>query len=221
MDVMHETNEIPLFPLAEVMLFPDLRMPLHVFEARYRQLANDALAGQKLIGMATVLPSERKNIDDQPQLFPVGCAGKIIESRQLDDGRYLLVLFGTKRFQILGEKPPSGQRLYRVAKVEWLDEEDEPAEQNRISAMRSRLKELSADYLESLPADAAGNLRQVLDATLPDRIFVQLLALTLPLDPSERMSLLESSQLSERYFRLIQILQFQSLLKQSNSSQLH
>ena len=70
--------------------------------------------------MVTVLPEQGTGGD--PPIFPVGCAGFIAAHQKLADGRYDLVLQGTRRFRILEEEPPDGERLYRVASVEWIED---------------------------------------------------------------------------------------------------
>src|SRR5262249_5507316 len=116
----HDAVELALFPLANVVLFPRIHCPLHIFEPRYRQMTTDALAGSRQIGMATVRPEHAEQMSGDPPLFSIGCAGTIRRAQRYDDGRYDIVLFGTQRFRIEHEIPREGERLYRVARVELL-----------------------------------------------------------------------------------------------------
>ena len=100
--------EIPLFPLDGVVLFPKARAPLHIFEPRYRQMMEAALAGTRTLGMIAVLPEHRAEMAGDPPLFEIGCAGFIEASERLADGRFNLVLHGTQRFRILRERPREG-----------------------------------------------------------------------------------------------------------------
>lgn len=74
---MDSGAELPIFPLSEVVLFPGLRVPLHIFEPRYRQMLEAALAGEPRIGMVAVLPAQVASMDGDPATFSIGCAGTI------------------------------------------------------------------------------------------------------------------------------------------------
>ncbi|HEY8492570.1 MAG TPA: LON peptidase substrate-binding domain-containing protein, partial [Myxococcota bacterium] len=104
---MSEPREetIPLFPLPNVVLFPGARVPLHVFEPRYRQMTAHALAGERRIGIVAIRPEHLSEIMGDPPLFSVGCAGLVEQATRRDDGRYDIILRGTERFRILGELP--------------------------------------------------------------------------------------------------------------------
>ena len=77
---------IPLFPLPNVVLFPGVFLPLHIFEERYRALTRDALAGDRIIGMALLRPGFEGDYAGRPPIYPVGCAGVISHSDRLPDG---------------------------------------------------------------------------------------------------------------------------------------
>src|SRR5438046_1640480 len=100
---------LPIFPLTAVLLLPRGRLPLNIFEPRYLAMTRDALGGERLIGM--VQPNEPAaggpGIDDRmnPPVYPVGCAGRITQFSETDDGRYLLTLTGVCRFRIREELP--------------------------------------------------------------------------------------------------------------------
>src|SRR5436309_832636 len=94
---------IPLFPLPNVVLFPNVFLPLHIFEPRYRAMVADALKGDRIIGMALLRPGYEANYDGRPPVYEVGCAGVITHSQPLADGRYDIVLRGLEKFRITGE----------------------------------------------------------------------------------------------------------------------
>src|SRR5438128_9189192 len=77
-----------LFPLPNLVLFPHVLQPLHIFEPRYRQMTAEALAGDRLIAMMLLQPDWEKDYQGAPAVHPVGCLGKIIADQQLDDGRF-------------------------------------------------------------------------------------------------------------------------------------
>src|SRR5579859_8079892 len=99
---------LPIFPLTGVLLLPRGRLPLNIFEPRYLAMTRDALAGERLIGM--VQPSEaqddnRGGAAPNPPVYPVGCAGRIMQFSETEDGRYLITLTGVSRFRIVEELP--------------------------------------------------------------------------------------------------------------------
>src|SRR6188768_936195 len=110
---------LPLFPLPNVVLFPGVFLPLHIFEPRYREMVADALMGDRLIGMVLLKPGWESDYQGQPPVFPIGCSGVITHVDRLEDGRYNIVLRGLERFRILEE---NGERMYRRATTQALSE---------------------------------------------------------------------------------------------------
>src|SRR5436190_11566243 len=94
---------LPLFPLPNVVLFPNVFLPLHIFEPRYRELVADALAGDRIIGMVLLRPGFENNYEGRPAIYDVGCAGVITHSQPLADGRYDIVLRGMEKFRVTAE----------------------------------------------------------------------------------------------------------------------
>src|SRR5438132_8216721 len=105
-------GEARLFPLLNLVLFPHVVQPLHVFEPRYRQLTADALAGDQLITMALLQPDWEPDDAGLPPVFPVACLGRIIAHKELADGRSILLLRGLSRVRIVEEMPT--HKPYRV-----------------------------------------------------------------------------------------------------------
>src|SRR5262245_14132072 len=91
---------LPIFPLPDVVFFPETDLPLHIFEARYRQLLEDALEGERTIGIQLLDPARPSDADGRPALCAIGCAGTIVDHETLDDGRSNIVLKGTFRYRI-------------------------------------------------------------------------------------------------------------------------
>ena len=120
-------QEIPIFPLAGVLLLPRGRLPLQMFEPRYVALAEDAVAGDQVIGMIQPRRQERQTPDDTPEVFETGCLGRIVEHSTTPDGRHLVTLAGVCRFAVSQEL--EGERGYRRVVPSWdrflpdLDEE--------------------------------------------------------------------------------------------------
>lgn len=196
---------IPLFPLENVVLLPEVVVPLHVFEPRYRQLTAAALAGDRRIGMVAVRPEHAHAMAGDPPLYEIGCAGFVSEHRRLPDGRYHLLLQGTHRFRILGELPRDGERLYRIAEAELLPEAAGDAA--RASALRDQVIELlvrlSERTLEPGQAIDVAKLRLLELAR-----FANAVSQSVNLPTREKQSLLEAASSEERLERLASALDF-------------
>jgi uncharacterized protein len=119
MDSRPDSDVTRLFPLPKVVLFPHVVLPLHIFEPRYRQMTEDALAGDRLITIVQIKAEAETAIEPTP-IEQVGCLGEIIRCERLLDGRFNLLLLGRKRVRLRRE-PPSG-RLYRTAEFDVLDD---------------------------------------------------------------------------------------------------
>jgi Lon protease-like protein len=200
--------ELPLFPLDAVVLFPGVRAPLHIFELRYRQMMEAALGGARTIGMATVLPEHAADLSGNPPLFEVGCAGFLEAWERLADGRFNLVLHGTQRFRIVRERPPEGERLFRIAEVELLKEEPVArADESELRAARERVQGALAELLARAgrePAEIAPERLAALDAETFTNTLCQLIALP----TEEKQGLLQTPGTRQRLDTLDGILQF-------------
>src|SRR4249920_2594885 len=108
---------IPLFPLPNVVLFPQMPLPLHIFEPRYRKMVDDALGTHHVIGMALLQPGWEPDYQGRPPVYRIGCAGRIEQCEPLEQGRYNILLRGLGRFRIVEEQ--DGEP-YRLAAVEAL-----------------------------------------------------------------------------------------------------
>ena len=95
---------IPIFPLPEVVFFPDTVLPLHVFEPRYRQMIADCLAGDRWLGVAMLRPGWEKDYQGRPPVHDVAGAGEILQAEVLADGRFNILLDGRARVRILEEE---------------------------------------------------------------------------------------------------------------------
>jgi Lon protease-like protein len=116
------SNRCRLFPLPDVVLFPHALLPLHIFEPRYRQMTEDALAGDRLVTMVQIRPSVKGSRWVEPvPIMEVGCLGKIVQHERLADGRFNFLLLGCKRVRLKREIP--GTTLYRIAEAEIMEDE--------------------------------------------------------------------------------------------------
>jgi hypothetical protein len=195
---------LPLFPLPNVVLFPNVFLPLHVFETRYREMVADALRGDRLIGMVLLRPGWEPGYEGRPAVFPVGCVGVITHVDHMDDGRYNIVLRGVERFRIVGEEH---SRLYRAAAIEVLPETPlGPADRVHLARHRARLEGLLAPAVEKAGADPRTT------AAMNDEDLVNALAQYLDFEPLERQALLEQNCLRSRAESLVELLEMKMLV---------
>jgi Lon protease-like protein len=193
---------IPVFPLPNVVLFPNVFLPLHIFELRYRAMVSDALAGDRIIGMVLLQAGYEADYEHQPPIYPIGCAGVITHAEPLDDGRFNIVLRGIEKFRVTGEQ---GGKPYRQAEVEALVEETPEPDRGAIRAQRQRLEALLAAAVER----SGGEPR--FPPAVADEDLVNALAQYLEFEPLERQALLECNGVLARCRGLIELLEMHRL----------
>ena len=208
---MSETERLPIFPLSNVVLFPRVKTPLHLFEPRYRQLARDVLEGERRIGMVVVRPEHVDEMPGDPPIYPIGCAGVITESQRLPDGRYNLVLLGEHRVRIVAEEPRSESRLYRVAQVVRLPESYPEAERARVARLRAAIVADVGLLVRHAQPERSHAFDPELFAGVDDETFVNAVANAFAFPAEEKQALLEAENVPERYARLASALSFQRL----------
>jgi uncharacterized protein len=194
---------IPIFPLPNVVLFPNVFLPLHVFEPRYRDMVADALEGDRIIGMVLLRPGFESDYDGRPPVYPVGCAGLISHAERLPDGRYNIVLRGLEKFRLRSE---DDSRSYRLAHVEPLIEPMSDADRDVLRAERRRLEALLVPQPEGRGADCT------VPSSMSDDDLVNALAQYLELEPVEKQALLERHGLLNRCRSLIELLEMKVLI---------
>jgi Lon protease-like protein len=193
---------LPLFPLPNVVLFPNVFLPLHVFEPRYRNMVADALTTDRLIGMVLLKPGFEQHYQGRPAVFPIGCSGVITHVEHLSDGRYNIVLRGVERFRIVSE---DHSLVYRRAVVEPLGEAAlGAADRAAVSDQRAKLEALLA------PIAHHGDSRTA--SAMSDEDLVNALAQYLDLEPLEKQALLEHSCLKSRAESLVELLEMKILI---------
>ncbi|MBO0699655.1 MAG: LON peptidase substrate-binding domain-containing protein [Zavarzinella sp.] len=193
------TGEARLFPLPGLVFFPQAVQPLHIFEPRYRQLAADCLADNRLIALVLLRPGWEETYDERPAVHPVACIGRVIADQLLPDGRYNLVLRGLARARIREEL--NSDRLYRLARTELLHDVT-TADVEELMTLRTALADLM------LPRVAEGPVREQLrglfKGELPLGQLCDVLAFALPLPPEAKQELLEILSVTDRARQLME-----------------
>lgn len=195
---------IPVFPLDGALLLPRGTLPLNIFEPRYLNMVDDAMASERVIGM---VQTRRGGDRALPLLQTVGCAGRITSFAETSDGRYLITLTGLARFR-LGDELPT-HTPYRQVKADFAafeadlrPEEDEGAfeRERMLTALRVYLNQRSMDVDWSTAQEA------------PAEALVNSLSMALPFDPPEKQALLEAASLAERARALTALLEIDARL---------
>ena len=186
---------VPIFPLPTVVLFPNVFLPLHIFEPRYRQMVTDALAGDRIIGMVLLKAGYEADYNGRPPIYPVGCAGVITHSEPLPDGRFNIVLKGLEKFRVTEE---DASKAYRIARIDSLPEQVADAERAELRQMRQRLEALLAAAAEREGGDPK------FPRAVADEDLVNALAQYMALESIERQALLERDGIVSRCHALIE-----------------
>lgn len=191
------TGDVRLFPLPDLVMFPHVVQPLHIFEARYREMLNDALDGDGLLAMAILAPGWEPDYDGRPTLLPHVCVGKVVTHHRLDDGRYNLMLLGMRRGRIIAERPAT--RSFRQAEVVLMDDvypDAGDAERSNIQAA------LAKAFQRTLPlandAKCEGPVKELLASDVPLGVLTDLVSFALPLKPKLKRELLSEVDVDRR-----------------------
>jgi Lon protease-like protein len=203
-------ESLALFPLSDVVLLPEVSVPLYIFEPRYRQMTQDALRGSHQIGMVTVRPDAVSAMAGDPRIFRTGCLGRIAQAQEHPDGTFHILLLGERRFRILEEHAREGDRMYRSARVELLD--DRPAEgaveQEALLALRGEtLAQLERLIATVSPGAEHERILEGFERLEAARL-INALSQAISFDPVERQQLLEADTIVARFEILRDLLRF-------------
>lgn len=202
------TDELPIFPLSSVVLFPGVQTPLHLFEPRYRQLGEAVVAGSRRLGMVVVAPEHADQMQGNPPVYPIGCGGDVVQAQRLPDGRFNIAIAGTGRFRIVSEAPLSAPRLYRIAEIEWLEDLYPENARQRVSELREHIVAQVRELAGRADPERGSRVATDLFREADDASFVNSLCNALSFAPSEKQGLLEATSIPERFERLDGLLEF-------------
>jgi hypothetical protein len=213
---------LPLFPLPNVVLFPNVFQPLHIFEPRYREMIADAISSDRLIGMVLLRPGWEGDYEGRPPVYPTGCSGLITHVERVPDGRFNIVLRGVERFRIVEE---DHARSYRRAFVQPLAEGELAADDRAaIRVRRARLESILTPAIERTtlrePQGRSESRRGTtgpvhefrIPSSMSDEDLVNALAQYLDLEPLEKQALLEHNSLRTRIESLVELLEMKMMM---------
>jgi Lon protease-like protein len=195
---------IPVFPLDGALLLPGGDLPLQIFEPRYLNMVDDAMAGDRIIGMIQTRGGDKA----RPRLADVGCAGRITSYAETSDGRYLITLTGVCRFE-------AGEELnlttpYRQLRANYDRFEGDLAEDEGTEAAeeaRNRFATALKRYLNRRELDIDWDTA----AQAPLEALVNSLSMGLPFEPAEKQALLEAPDLTGRFDTLTTLLEIDGM----------
>lgn len=192
---------LPIFPLLGVLLLPGGQLPLNIFEPRYLAMIDDALAGDRMIGLVQPKPGQEDDIFT-PEVYETGCAGKITIFNEMPDGRYEIKLNGICRFDI---KKEIRQRKheYRVVKPSWSVYETDLSQSGCLKLDRTKLKILLGKYFENEGMECDW---QAIDSA-PDNKLITCLSMACPFEESEKQALLEAPCCKTRSEMFLKVLE--------------
>lgn len=195
---------LPIFPLPSVVLFPNVFLPLHIFEPRYRNMVADAIEGDRVIGMVLLKPDWERDYEGRPPTYQVGCSGVVTHAERLHDGRYNIVLRGLERFRILSE---DHTRSYRRAMIEpWPEPALGTNDRQSLNEERRKLEALVAPSAERAGMGSANT------SAMSDADVINALAQYLDLEPAEKQALLERPSLESRAQSLVELLEMKIMM---------
>ena len=192
-------NIIPIFPLPNFILFPKTSVPLNIFEPRYLTMIDDSMKTNKMVGL---IQPKKNNINGIPDLYDVGCLGKITNFKDTSDGRYLIDLNGLTRFKII--KEIKDKKIYRTCEITFDNYEDDlniQKKELKFSDLEIIFKDLKLlfekkGYIINWKSLEKQDLNETINA----------LAMASPFSLEEKQILLESQNLEIRKNKISEIL---------------
>ena len=192
-------NKVPVFPLSNFIFFPKTTVPLNIFEPRYIQMINDSIKSNRIIGM---IQPKRTGQQKKPDLYNIGCLGKITSFNETEDGRYIVVLSGLIRFKIKNEI--ENQKKYRECEISYedfkndLEDNSEPIKFTDLELIFNNFKKLfdNQGYLINWKEFEKQDLNETINT----------LAMASPFTLEEKQMLLETKNINYRKEKLEQII---------------
>ncbi|NQU23124.1 MAG: LON peptidase substrate-binding domain-containing protein [Candidatus Nealsonbacteria bacterium] len=188
-------GKVRLFPLPNLVMFPHVMQPLHIFEPRYRDLLEESIADDRLIAMSVLQPNWEKDYDGRPPIYPFACLGRVATYHRLDDGTYNVLLLGLRRIRVLQELKPV--KTYREAEVELCEDRDPTMPAPLLRTLHRRLREAFIEFMPALD-EAQEQLDQLLGADVPLAVLTDVIAYMLEVKVEAKVELLSEVDVRRR-----------------------
>lgn len=194
-DANNFNGRVRLFPLPNLVLFPHVLQPLHIFEPRYKAMFEEAVADDRLIAMSLLAPGWEGDYEGRPPLEPIACLGRVATWHAVEDNRYNLLLLGLRRVRILRELP--ADKLFREAEVEILEDIYPTGGAAARPALQRQLVEAFQKVLPQT-AESREQLEQLASSHLPLGMLTDIMSFTLGLPLETKYLLLTERNVDRR-----------------------
>ncbi len=186
-------EQLPIFPLPNLVFFPETLLPLHVFEPRYLALVDHVLEHGRLMGVATLAPGWQTSYYERPELLPVLTVGRLVRKEQADEGRCNILVRGLARVRVVDELAP--ELLFRRVSAEVLPT---PEPNEGLDRELAAIRQLFGAMLARMPGQSAGTAAGLFNPEVPPRVLLNTIATALPLDPERKHAILAADTLAAR-----------------------
>ncbi len=199
-----------LLPLPDLVMYPHVMQPLHIYEPRYRELLSEALDHDGLIAMSVLAPGWEADYEQQPAIHSTACLGKIITHQRQENGQYNVLMLGLRRVCI--EHEVSSVKAFRQAEVSVMEDCYQEADAAEREALQTALTQL---FQEQLPDSCLppGAIREALASEIPLGVLTDLVSFAMPLPLEVKCALLDQSDVDRRAWMLLDSLE--SLARES------
>ena len=198
------SGRVPIFPLPNLVLFPHVMQPLHIFEPRYRCLLEDVLATDRLIAMALLAPGWESDYEGGPTLCPMACLGRVTTYHRLEDETYNLLLLGLQRVRLVREIEP--RKVYREAEVALCEDCYPVCPQPTGRILQRKLRDAFVRVLPLLP-EAQEQMDQLLATDIPLGMLTDVISFMLEIEIGHKETLLAEVNVYRRAEMLLEHLE--------------
>jgi Lon protease-like protein len=196
LEQLAEPFPVPIFPLPEVVFFPETVLPLHVFEPRYRRMIADCLAGDPRLAVVMLQPGWERDYQGRPPVHAVAGVGEIMQAERLADGRYNILLDGRLRVRI--EEELSADRPYRVVRARPLADALRPGDRGSLAERLATLRASHAKLLDALGQGHADVVERLTVAGAGSGALIDRIVSAVVPDAAVRQRILEAVDVGER-----------------------
>jgi ATP-dependent Lon protease len=189
------TGKVRLFPLPNLVMFPHVVQPLHIFEPRYREMLAESLATDRLIAMALLQPGWEADYEGRPPVYPTTCVGRVASHAQLDEGKYNILLMGVRRAKVIEELPPD--QPFREAEVAVLEDHYPKSGSHQRAGLQRELLRCFGRFAPESPA-AQEQFETLMSNKLPLGVLADVISFTMKFELDFKQRLLSESNVDTR-----------------------
>jgi len=197
------SGKVRLFPLPNLVLFPHVMQPLHIFEPRYVEMLQEALDDDGLVTMAVLAPGWEDEYEGRPPIYPVACLGRVTLHYRLSSGAYNLLLSGLRRVRVVRELPST--KLFREAQAVLQDDSHPAGQETAATLLHRKLRATFLRVLDNVP-QVLEQLDQLLGSDIPLGTLTDIISYMVDIDMDAKLALLGEADVHRRAERLLELL---------------